>query len=102
MISIADIKLFHKKIINYICQEYKIADIKSLDDARGNGLVLPVDFQIQRDNQNNVVAITIGTVEQRFDDYTKTPWNLAKEFCKNLEIEVRKAEQDDQEFLESF
>lgn len=79
--------LFHKQIIHYILIKYKIDAIEMLDDARGTGFQLPVPLIIQR-NDNDVVAIHVGTVEQRFDDYTKTPWELAETFCTILESAV--------------
>ena len=76
--------IFHKQIINYILIKYKVDSIEMLDDARGTGFQLPVPLVAQRYN-NNVVAIHVGDVEQRFDDYTKTPWELAEAFCTILE-----------------
>ena len=64
--------------------KYKVDSIEMLDDARGTGFQLPVPLVVQRYN-NDVVAIHVGNVEQRFDDYTKTPWELAEAFCTILE-----------------
>ena len=64
--------------------KYKVDSIEMLDDARGTGFQLPVPLVVQRYN-NDVVAIHVGNVEQRFDDYTKTPCELAEAFCTILE-----------------
>jgi len=76
--------LFHKQIIHYILLKYNVDAIEMLDDPRGKGFQLPVPLIIQW-HDNNVVAIHVGNVEQRFDDYTKTPWELAEAFCTILE-----------------
>lgn len=76
--------LFHKQVVNYILLKYKVDSLEMIDDARGTGFCLPVPLAIQRDGKD-IVAIRLGTVTQRFDDYAKTPWELAEAFCTLLE-----------------